>query len=111
MRVFHLLLFFFFAGIIVYTVVAGLNHGWDLVSVFFGELSAFSWSGQFNFDFLCYLSLSAIWTAWREKFSGRAIFLAVIALVFGILFFAPYLLYLSVKAKGDVRVLLLGQWA
>ena len=109
MRVFQSLLILFLLGIIGYTLTAGSNHGWDLGSVFFGELTSFSWSGQFNYDFLCYLTLSAIWVAWRARFSAGSILLAACAQILGILFFAPYLLYLTIQTKGDMKALLLGK--
>lgn len=97
-----------FIGIVTYTLYVGTHEGWDLVSVFFGDLVAMKWPGQFNFNFLNYLLLSGIWIAWRHRFSAIGIILGLIASVLGILFFAPYLLVISIQAKGDAKQILLG---
>lgn len=108
MKALRVLLVLQFIGIAGYTFVAGTTHGWDLFSVFVGDLLAFTWPGQFNFDFLSYLTLSGIWVAWRHHFSGTGILLGIIAAIFGILFFAPYLFYALTRAKGEVHEILLG---
>ncbi len=109
MRAFQFLLGFFSIGICAYTLAAGNEYGWDLFTPFFGELTAFTWSGQFNFDFSTYLMLSGIWIAWRHQFSLSGILMAIVAAIFGILFFAPYLLVESIRTKGDMKELLLGK--
>ena len=91
-----------FIGIIVYSLVAGSAEGWDLLRVFFENLTALNWSGQFNYDFLCYLTLSGIWVAWRNQFSGLGILLGIAASILGILFFAPYLLLILNQSKGNL---------
>jgi hypothetical protein len=63
----------------------------------------------FNFDFLTFLGLSGIWVAWRHQFSAGGIALAVLAFFGGMVFLAPYLLYASVQAGGEAKVLLLGK--
>jgi hypothetical protein len=45
---------------------------------------------------------------WRNKFSISSIIFAVIATIIGIIVFAPYLLYLLTKEKGDLKKVLLG---
>lgn len=97
-----------FIGISAYTIYVGTQDGWDLANVFFGDLFALNWSGQFNFDFLNYLLLSGIWVAWRNGFSMAGILLGLLAFIMGIFFFAPYLFYLSSKTKGNIRMMLLG---
>lgn len=109
MRAFQFLLGFFSIGICAYTLVVISAHGGDLFTPFFGELTAFTWSGQFNFDFSTYLMLSGIWIAWRHQFSLSGILMAIVAAIFGILFFAPYLLVESIQTKGDMKALLLGK--
>jgi hypothetical protein len=108
MKAFQILLGIFFAGILTFTAAAVSKQGWNLVPLFVNEITAMTWQGQFNFDFSCYLMLSALWILWRHEFSGMGFLLAGIASVAGILFFAPYLLIQSIKAKGDMIILLVG---
>jgi hypothetical protein len=92
----------------VYTLGVVFKHGLNLLPIFFGDIQAMNWPGQFNFDFLTFLLLSGVWLSWRHKFSAGGIFLGIIALFGGMMFLAPYLLYASFQCRGDVRVLLLG---
>ena len=109
MKLLQLLFVVQFITIFLYTGYVVAQDGWILAEVFFGDIMALGWAGQFNFDFLNYLVLSALWVAWRHKFSPVGLVLALMASVLGILFFAPYLLYHSIKAGGDMRVLLLNE--
>lgn len=108
MKAFQILLLLLLATIFIYTALAISNQGYDLISPFFGDIQSMTWPGQFNVDFTSYLILSALWLAWREGFSVKGIFLALLASVLGIMFFAPYLLFNTIKNKGDMKVLLLG---
>ena len=108
MTFFRALLIIFILGILIFTTVVGLNHGWDIFPLFFNDILALNWSGQFNLDFLCLLILSALWVAWRNKFSLRGIILGGLALVGGTMFLAPYLLIISFTTKGDIKKLLIG---
>jgi hypothetical protein len=94
--------------LLVYTSFAIRNEGWTLFTIFTSNITALNWNGQFNLDFSCYLALSGIWIMWRNKFSVSSIIFAVIAMIIGIIIFAPYLLYLLTKEKGDLRKVLLG---
>ncbi len=98
-----------FACLTVYTLIVGINHGWNLLPIFFSNITEMTWSGQFNFDFITFLGLSGIWVAWRHQFSASGIALGVVAFFGGMMFLAPYLLYFSVQTGGDVKVLLLGK--
>lgn len=98
-----------FLVIATYTVLTVGHDGWNLVTPLFHDVQSFSWPGQFNLDFLFYLWLSALWVAWRHKFSIGGIGLALLASVGGILFFAPYLIWASFRANGDIAKLLLGE--
>ena len=51
-----------------YTLLVGLAHGWNLLPVFLGDMAAMTWPGQFNADFMTFLSLSGLWIAWRHHF-------------------------------------------
>ena len=103
MKVFRLILVVQFLAIISYTIITGINHGWNLLAIFFNNILSFNWSGQFNLDFLFLLFLSGLWISWRSRFTAKGIFLGLVALLFGIMFVAPYLFYLSFKTKGDIK--------
>ena len=92
-----------------YTLVVGSSHGWNLLPVFFSDIAEMSWPGQFNVDFMTFLGLSAIWVAWRHRFSPGGIALAVVAFFGGMMFLAPYLLWASAQPKADAETVLLGR--
>ena len=108
MNLFRSFLVLFLVGLSAYTAIVIANHGWNLFAPFFGEFSAITWSGQFNFDFMGFLALSAIWIAWRHQFSLPGLALGFIAFFGGMMFLTVYLLVASYQVKGDVRALLLG---
>lgn len=85
------------------------DHGWGLFGVFFGDMRALGWPGQFNLDFTILLALSALWVAWRHHFSGAGLLLGLTAFVGGALFLTAYVFVVSVVAKGDVKEMLLGR--
>lgn len=95
-------------GLLVYTVAAYQKEGLDLFSTFINNVVCLNWSGQFNLDFLCYLTLSGLWIMWRNKFTTRSILIGVSAMVLGIVLFAPYLLWLTNKENGDLKQVLIG---
>lgn len=105
MKVFQSILFVMFFGILILTIYAVNIQGLNL----FKYAVLTGWQGQFNFDFFCYLLLSGLWIAWREKFSQKGILLGLIASVGGIFFFAPYLFILTLKTKGNLKEILLGK--
>jgi hypothetical protein len=95
-------------GLLTYTYFAFQTEGADLFSVFINNVLSLNWSGQFNLDFLCYLTLSGFWIMWRNKFTNKSILLGLVAMVFGIVLFAPYLLWLTNKENGDIKRILIG---
>jgi len=109
MGAFRILLAIFIIAIISFTGVVISNHGWNLLPIFFGDIAAMTWPGQFNFDFMCFLILSGLWLAWRHHFSVGGIALGVVGVFGGIMLLASYLLIASYKANGDVKILLLGK--
>lgn len=109
MRAFQLLMIIFIFGIFSITGLVGLKHGWNLLPIFFGDMISLTWPGQFNFDFLCFLILSGLWLAWRHGFSTGGILLGILGVFGGIMLLAPYLLVMSLKARGDIKLLLLGE--
>ncbi len=92
-----------------YTAVTISNHGINLIPVFFGDMAKMAWPGQFNLDFMGFLLLSAIWTAWRNDFSASGLLLALIASVGGMLFLTIYLLFLSFQTNGNIKEIMLGK--
>ena len=109
MAMFRVYLVVVLACLAGYTLVVGINHGWNLLPIFSSNIAEMSWSGQFNFDFMTFLGLSGIWVAWRHQFSGSGIALGFVAFLGGMLFLAPYLLWASAQAGGDARIVLLGK--
>lgn len=108
MNLFRIYLIVVFTCLTGYTFLVGSQHGWNLLPIFFSDIAEMNWSGQFNFDFMTFLGLSGIWVAWRHQFSIGGIVLGIVAFFSGMMFLAPYLLYFSVRARGDVKVLMLG---
>lgn len=109
MNAFRVLLVAIFAAISVYTVIVIAEHGFGLLSVFFGDMRAMGWPGQFNLDFLCFLVLSALWLSWRHNFTPAGFAFGVAGFFGGALFLSAYLFFASYSARGDVKVLLLGR--
>jgi hypothetical protein len=109
MGAFRILLVVFIIAIISFTGAVILNHGWNLLPVFFGDIAAMTWPGQFNFDFLCFLILSGLWLSWRHHFSPGGLVLGVLGFFGGMMFLSLYLLIVSFKADGDMKILFLGK--
>ena len=108
MLLFRGFLILFFVVLTTYTAIVIANHGWSLLAVFFGDMRMMGWPGQFNLDFMGFLALSALWTAWRHRFSPLGLALALVAFFGGMGFLTVYLLVASFQVKGDVNALLLG---
>lgn len=98
-----------FISLVIYSSFAVKNEGLTLFQIFINNVTSINWNGQFNLDFTCYLILSGIWTMWRNKFSFFSIIIAINAMIIGIMFFAPYLLYLLIVEKGDINKVLIGK--
>ena len=92
----------------VYTVVVVAEHGPNLFADFFGDMAKLGWPGQFNLDFMFMLSLSGLWVAWRNGWSGSGIALGIAAFLLGAPFLSAYLLVLLARTQGDLRAVLLG---
>jgi len=56
-----------------------------------------------------FLTLSGLWLAWRHHFSPAGLVLGVLGFFGGMSVLAPYLFFASLKANGDMKVLLLGK--
>lgn len=109
MSAFRIFLVVIIIGILSITGIVGFKHGWNLLPIFFGDIVSLTWPGQFNFDFMCFLLLSGLWLAWRHHFSPGGLLLGLVGVFGGIMLLAPYLLFASYKANGDIKVLLLGK--
>jgi hypothetical protein len=109
MNAFRALLVIMFTCLLGYTAIVIANHGWNLLPVFFGDMAAITWPGQFNLDFMTFLALSGLWLAWRHHFSPGGIVLGVLGFFGGMSVLAPYLFFASIKADGDMKVLFLGR--
>lgn len=107
-RVLSLLLIIQTLAVLVYTIIAFNNEGAGLLGIFVNNIQSLTWNGQFNLDFSCYLMLSGLWIMWRNRFSAVSIIIAVTAMIVGIMVFAPYLLWLVVKKRGDLKKVLVG---
>ena len=95
--------------LLVYTILAAQNDSVNLFTVFLTNIQSLNWNGQFNLDFSCYLMLSGLWMMWRNRFSAQSILLGLAAMIIGIIFFAPYLLYQIMKEKGNLQKVLVGE--
>ena len=109
MTLFRLFLLVFVFALAAYTAVTIANHGWNLMPLFFGDMARMGRPGQFNLDFMGFLALSAIWTAWRHRFSATGLGLAVLAFFGGMMFLSIYLLIQIQRTGGNARALLLGE--
>ena len=96
-------------ALIVYSLIAANKEGWSLFNIFTENVASLNWNGQFNLDFSSYLLLSGLWIMWRNKFTISSMIIGVIAMIAGIVVFAPYLLYLLIIEKGDLKKLLVGE--
>lgn len=108
MIAFRALLLVMWLALVIYTGFTISNHGLTLFPIFFGDIAKVIWPGQFNLDFSCFLILSALWTAWRAKFSSLGLALGAVASVGGAGFLLPYLLILSFQTRGNIAAILLG---
>lgn len=95
-------------GLLIYTIIAIQNDGANFLERAQEFVASMTWMGQFTLDFQCYLMLSALWIAWRNKFSVNSIIIAIVAMILGIILFAPYLLYLVSKENGNLKRVLIG---
>ena len=109
MTAFRILLVVLWTTIAVYTGIVIANHGLGLLAIFFADMAAMGWPGQFNLDFSSLLTLSALWVAWRHQFSSGGLALALLAFFGGGLFLTTYLFVVSTMAKGDMKEVLLGK--
>ncbi len=108
MLAFRLLLITIATSVMAYTALVVAAHGWNFLPVFWADLQSLGWRGQFNLDFSGLLLLAGLWLAWRHRFSPLGLGLGLFELVGGAWFLCAYLLFASLRAQGDMKVLLLG---
>lgn len=108
MTAFRIFLITFLIVLLVYTLIVVANHGIGLFSVFFGDMLAMNWPGQFNLDFMGFLMLSGLWVVWRNNFTPMGFVLGFFAFIGGMTFLPVYLLFLSIKTNGDIAQMLSG---
>ena len=111
MRILSILLTVLFLPIFAYTLYVAATYGLNIFPLFFGEIIALSWTGQFHLDFLIYLLLSAGWIGWRHRWSAKGIIMALIASVLGACFLLPYLIWVGIQTQGDMGAFFLGEKA
>jgi len=105
---FRIYLILAWTALIAFTTFVIGRDGLNLLPVFFGDIVGGHWPGQFNADFMSMLALSALWTGWRNGWSGLGWGLAIAAFFFGGGFLMAYLLILLHRENGDLRRVLLG---
>jgi hypothetical protein len=66
------------------------------------------WRAQLYLDLELQLLVFAGWTMWRERSLAVGLICAAATMLLGALFTLPYLLAAIIRAKGDVRRVLLG---
>jgi hypothetical protein len=108
MTAFRLALAAYVVALLIYTGIVIANHGMNLLPVFFGDIAKMEWPGQFNFDFMGFILLTAFWIVWRNGFTPFSFLLALGAPAGGIGFTSIYLIYLSYQTNGDVKAMLMG---
>jgi hypothetical protein len=94
-----------------FTAVVIAHHGMGLFPIFFGDIAAAGWPGQFDADFMTMLALSGLWCAWRGRWSAQAIAHGLLAFVGGGIVLMITLLVLHTRHNGDMRRVLLGDRA
>lgn len=104
---FDALLVLLLAPLLVYTALVAQSHGFGLLPLFFQAIAERGWQGQFNFDFLTFLVLSACWSAWRFGYGVKGWALAVLAFFGGMPYLATTLFLLRRRHGSDWAALLL----
>lgn len=79
------------------------------LSQFFSDFG-YVWRAQFNGDFLMYIVLTMAWAFYREETMPARILWAFL-LMFGGVFFFPYVLITAIRSRGDVAVFFMGKRA
>jgi hypothetical protein len=89
------------------TAHAVMSLGLDGGNIFLTDFAQ-PWRAQFNTDFTLHVLPIAAWIIWREPSKIVGLLCAVGAIAGGV-FTLPYLLIATIRARGDLRRLLLGK--
>ena len=90
------------------TFIAVMGHGVIWPKTFLGDLFAGNWRSQFNTDLVIHLALVGWWVAWREGFGVKAYIFGIFCVIWGGMFTFPYLLFATLKAKGNFQQIFFG---
>ena len=106
---FRALLIVLWVALAGYTTIVAANHGIGLLLVCSSATwLPWGWPGQFNSTSCSCWCCPGLWVAWRHQFSGAGLVLGLFALFGGSFFLTAYLLVVSVKARGEMKEILLG---
>lgn len=105
---FRIYLVIVWLALTIFTFVVMANHGTGLFPIFFADIAAGAWPGQFNADFTTLLALGGLWCAWRGQWSPAALAHGLLAFVGGGVVLMATLLVLHIRHRGDMRKVLLG---
>ena len=109
MRYFKILLLLIWISVVFVTVMSIKNDGLAVAGeVFSNDVAALGWRAQFNMELLAYMTLMAVWLAWRKSFSIQGIVLGLLCFTVGVTFSALYVLWLTVHHKGEMRKIMMG---
>jgi hypothetical protein len=111
MILFRAFLVILWLALSAYTAVVVSSNGMGLLPIFFGDILALTWPGQFNLDFMFMLALSALWVSWRHQFTTGGLALGLLAFIGGASFLTVYLFVLSYQSQGNMKEVLLGSRA
>jgi hypothetical protein len=106
--VFRLLLALGWAVLFYVSVQAIRLMGVGAAGTVFVADFAHPWRAQFNTDFSLHLLLVAAWMVYRSRPWFVGLICGVLAINLGGVFTLAYLLAVSIRAKGDMRKVLLG---
>lgn len=94
---------------LAYTGTVIAHVGADFLTPFNAAVARFGWEGQFGLDLLGFLVVTASWITWRQGASAMSLLTALLVVSAGMIGVALYLLIVSMSARGDMKVLLLGR--
>jgi hypothetical protein len=96
------------ALLLAITIRAIAAMGLDAYSATFVADFAHPWRAQFYMDFSLHVLFAAAWIAWRSRAWVNGLVGALLAIFLGMLFVLPYLVIAILRARGEMRIVLLG---